>query len=132
MKKRDEWKAVRRGSIYCAPRCGGGCTWEAHLAAKRAGAILARVLGKGWKARIWENLGWHYEAFHPVGIKVSEYFHGAKFLYYHASTDDRIMPQHRAEGSSAREAVANLLRSVQATARQAKRASAAIEGALAK
>jgi hypothetical protein len=30
-------------------------------AATKAGkALLARMNGKGWKLRVWENFGWHY------------------------------------------------------------------------
>lgn len=30
---------------------------EATLAAKK---LLAQMTGRGWKIRVWENLGWHY------------------------------------------------------------------------
>lgn len=35
MKKHEEnrelsWDAVRNGAIYCAPACGGKCTWKAY------------------------------------------------------------------------------------------------------
>lgn len=59
MAARDKWQAIRRGPIYCAPRCGGGCTWEAYQRAQRDGAWLAKRLGDGWVVEVWENLGWH-------------------------------------------------------------------------
>ena len=37
--------------------------------------ILKKKLGKGWKGRVWENLGWHYECLkgpisvYPAGSK---------------------------------------------------------------
>jgi len=55
-----DWKARRNGRFYCAPACGGRCTWEAYQKAKRDAAALVKTLGPGWKARVHENLGWHY------------------------------------------------------------------------
>jgi len=53
--------AVRRGSIYCAPWCGANCTWAAFQEATKRGEALAKLLGDGWKPRVWENMGWFYE-----------------------------------------------------------------------
>ena len=56
---KKDYIAVRRGAIYCAPFCGGKCTWaEFQLATKRAEA-LCKKLGSGWEPRVHENLGWH-------------------------------------------------------------------------
>lgn len=30
--------------------------------AQAGAAKLVKMLGKGWKPRVWENLGWHYNA----------------------------------------------------------------------
>ena len=54
------WLPQRRGSIYCAPACGGRCTYAAFVKATKAAARLATRLGRGWKAEVFENLGWHY------------------------------------------------------------------------
>lgn len=74
--KKLSWKAVRRGEVYCAPACGGGCTRGAfELATKRAAALVQRM-GKGWKPDVWENLGWHYAVISPCGrikLHVSHY-----------------------------------------------------------
>lgn len=69
------WKPVRRGAIYCAPACGHGCTHAEFKAAtakaKTLCALLSQQSVKGWKPRVWENLGWHYAAISPCGrIKV--------------------------------------------------------------
>ncbi len=57
------WKARDLpGGIYCAPRCGGGCTKADYRRAVRAGAALAARMGDGWEPDVWENLGWHYKA----------------------------------------------------------------------
>lgn len=29
---------------------------------------LVATLGKGWKAKVWENLGWHFQAAHASGV----------------------------------------------------------------
>ena len=54
------WDAKRRGGIYCAPACGGGCTWKSYLEAKAKGEALAKKMGAGWTPHVWENSGWHY------------------------------------------------------------------------
>jgi hypothetical protein len=65
--------AVRRGKLFCAPWCGRGCTWVEHQAAVAGAARLIGRLGPGWKPRVHENLGWHYEAISPCGqVKVSQ------------------------------------------------------------
>ncbi len=46
----------------CASWCGSGSIGEEYHKAKRAAAALAKQLGKGWKPRVWENMGWHFEA----------------------------------------------------------------------
>lgn len=56
------WVPILRGSIYCAPRCGRGCTKAEYDAAVKAADALARVMGAGWEPEVWENLGWHYAA----------------------------------------------------------------------
>lgn len=65
MSQRLSWNPVRRGKVYCSPRCGGGCTWEDHRVAKMNAQQLAhhlnRTMGpRGWLPRVWENLGWHW------------------------------------------------------------------------
>ena len=63
--KQLSWKAVRRGLIYCAPACGGQCTWADYQKAKKNAKALAASLGKEWTTHVWENLGWHYMAVSP-------------------------------------------------------------------
>jgi hypothetical protein len=59
------WKPVRQGNIYCAPACGGNCTYSAYQQAERRANQLAKKLGVGWTVRIWENLGWYYKVISP-------------------------------------------------------------------
>lgn len=64
--KRD-WKPVRQGRIYCAPACGGRCTWAEYQLACAAARSLVSLLGPGWKSHVHENLGWHFEALYQSG-----------------------------------------------------------------
>jgi len=68
------WSPVRKGNIYCSPGCGGGCTWEAYEAAVAHASELCERLGEGFEPRVWENLGWHFEAVaHDRRIRVRDY-----------------------------------------------------------
>lgn len=62
MARDKRWTPVRRGALYCSPGCGLPCTWADFKRAARGAAALAEHLGPGWKPRVWENLGWHFEA----------------------------------------------------------------------
>lgn len=75
----DGWTPqAQRGGIYCSPRCGGKCTREAYdLAVQRSAEIVAQ-LGDGWKANIWENLGWHWEV--GKGSCIGDGIHGTGTL----------------------------------------------------
>lgn len=58
------WKPERRGSIFCSPACGAGCTYVAYeLAGAQAHALISAFTGSDleWIPRVWENLGWHWE-----------------------------------------------------------------------
>lgn len=81
----DRWTPIRKGKTYCSPACGGSCTQAAHDKAQREASKLAKRLGKGWKPRVWENLGWHYKAISPCGrIKVHTWKINGKDFGYHA------------------------------------------------
>lgn len=56
------WKPARRGHIYCSPACGGNCTMGEYKSALKSAEALAKKCGPPFKARVWENLGWHYDA----------------------------------------------------------------------
>lgn len=62
------WKPRRKGDTYCSPACGNHCTKAAFDLAHKRGAALAKRCGKGWSYKVWENLGWHYEATALGGI----------------------------------------------------------------
>ena len=62
------WKPVRKGNRYCSPACGRGCTIQEHAKAKADGKKLAARMGKGWRVRTWENLGWHYSVANKICV----------------------------------------------------------------
>lgn len=112
MNRRKElsWKPVRRGDLYCAPACGGRCTLADFSKASKAAKALARNLGKGWRGRVWENLGWHYEVISPCKrMKVSP---GVLHGYYHAFIGEPGSPggTWSEYGLTARGAILNTLR----------------------
>lgn len=53
------WKPQRNGPYYCAPACGGRCTWESYKARVKAARGWAKGLGPGWKGEARENLHWY-------------------------------------------------------------------------
>ncbi len=64
MAKELSWKPKLIGKQYCAPACGRGCTKsEYDRAVTLSNELVSRMKGKGWKPRVWENLGWHYEVY---------------------------------------------------------------------
>lgn len=65
---------------YCSARCGGHCTREAHTRAVDDGKSLVKLLGKGWKSVVHENLGWHFYAVHSK-TKATMHIHGARAFW---------------------------------------------------
>ncbi len=66
-------KPRRMGTRYCSSACGRGCTIFEHKRAVLQAKKMAANLGRNWRPRVWENLGWHSEAF--CG-KMAVYHHG--------------------------------------------------------
>jgi hypothetical protein len=61
--RRLSWTPVSRGGLYCSPACGAGCTRKEYDRAVRdADRLVRRLRGSGWRAEVWENLGWHFRA----------------------------------------------------------------------
>lgn len=54
------WTPILQGRQYCSPACGGRCTHKEYKDAVRKSNKLLKVMGPEWKARVYENLGWHY------------------------------------------------------------------------
>lgn len=59
MAMRDpSWEPVRRGRFYCSPGCGARCTIFQFDHAGILANQTAMRLGKNWKPRVHENMGW--------------------------------------------------------------------------
>ncbi len=59
-------KPIRDGEKYCAPFCGGGCTWTQYQHALKIAQVLCNRMGSDkWKPEVWENLGWHAKIVRP-------------------------------------------------------------------
>ncbi|WP_131421385.1 hypothetical protein [Comamonas thiooxydans] len=56
------WTPVHAGDIFCSPLCGAGCKKADFDNATAQASLLVSQLGHGWQSRVWENLGWHFEA----------------------------------------------------------------------
>jgi hypothetical protein len=103
--KELSWEPIRKGAIYCAPACGGSCTWAAHQRAVKDASALAKELGVGWHSRVWENLGWHHEAKFNSGSNMEFTVHrySPKHRYWASLRDGG---QFTADANTPKEAVA--------------------------
>jgi hypothetical protein len=57
----DAWTPKLNGEIFCAPACGFGCKKLDFDRVTERATALAKKLGDGWRPRVWENGGWHFE-----------------------------------------------------------------------
>lgn len=53
-------KPILRGALYCSPKCGCRCTKADYDRCWRKANALAKKMGRGWEADVWENCGWCY------------------------------------------------------------------------
>jgi len=91
-----DWIPRRRGDIYCSPACGGNCTYADYLkATKAADRLCKRLKGVGWKPRVHENLGWHYNVYNGH-LQVYPYSHNTFHCMIGRGTgpDDVGSPSH--------------------------------------
>lgn len=58
----DRWTPRLNGKMFCSPACGGKCKKADFDLATDGASALVSQLGRGWEPRVWENLGWHFEA----------------------------------------------------------------------
>lgn len=65
---KDFFVPRRRGAIYCSRGCGRLCTFAEYQRAVAVADKLARTMGRGWKPKVWENLGWHASASDAAGV----------------------------------------------------------------
>lgn len=115
--KKLSWKPKRRGNIYCAPACGRGCTYAEFVLAQTQGKRLAKRLGRGWEARIWENLGWHYEAVKNHVLRVHR-CPGCYHAYFAGGVEEGKTPEEAIK--RAMEAQRNRIKELQAVLRKAQ------------
>jgi hypothetical protein len=110
------WKPVSNGAIYCAPACGCGCTLAAYRQAHQDARELCKRLGKGWKPRVWENMGWHYCAIGADGyLKVHPNKYSRKvesYTAFLATEPDSDGGKWAESGDTPEEAIANMLKVV--------------------
>ncbi len=111
---KQDFVAVRRGPIYCAPFCGGKCTWAAFQLATQRAEGLCKKLGAGWKPHVHENLGWHASVVGLDGhMRVTINTNGGQMLDYTAylSPEGSSIPGGRwAESSKTPEAAIRAVR----------------------
>jgi hypothetical protein len=119
---RDRWKPILKKRTYCSPACGRGCTKAEHDEAVRKGNALCKRLGKGWKPRIWENLGWHFMA-EKGDMSVSDYGTNA---WANLHSESRQFPQHHATAKTPEKAVEKVLAEARKTAKALTLAAARI------
>lgn len=49
-------------ATFCSPSCGFQCRKAAFDRAMCEADLLAKRMGPGWVAEVWENCGWHFKA----------------------------------------------------------------------
>ena len=86
------WKPVRKGATYCSSACGGQCTRADYEKANEAGKLVLASLKnpKGWRVRVWENLGWHVSICKgEMSIHWAKYSRGVRYhVYCHSVPHD--------------------------------------------
>jgi hypothetical protein len=73
-------RLLQRGRVYCSPLCGHMCSRKDYDEAVAAASKLAILLGAGWRGRVWENMGWHYEVTKGV-CEISAHTSGGRTTY---------------------------------------------------
>jgi len=116
MKTSDLNKPARDKDRYCSPRCGRGCTHSEFTTATETAKKIASILGKPWKPRVWENLGWYWS----VGTPDCELH---QFSKKHWWADLHVEgKQYTGEGSTAQAALASLRTNILEVQRNAESA----------
>lgn len=101
------WSPIRQGDTYCSPGCGYGCTYEAYLTAHIKAERLAHRCGKGWKPRVWENLGWHYAATsHNNYVKVHPHDYGRRGYTVFFGCPEGVGGDYTAQGTDLKKTLA--------------------------
>lgn len=109
IKVNTNWKPVRRGRRYCSTACGAGCKYVDFQKAQRKVKKLVAALGPGWTSVVHENLGWHFNAVHPM-LKL-EVFPSGKNWWATTSTAS-VERQYQATGPTPRHALSALVNEI--------------------
>ena len=56
------WVPIHKGNIFCSPACGANCKYVDYVQANKRASALSKNLGGKWKSRVWENMGWFWNA----------------------------------------------------------------------
>lgn len=60
--KEKEMAETAETQLHCdMQKCGAGCTEAEYQAACSESKATADKMGRGWRPRVWENLGWHWD-----------------------------------------------------------------------
>lgn len=89
------WSPVKRGTVFCSPACGGDCTHAQYTEAHHRAAQLVSTLGSGWYPRVWENLGWHWEAYYGPKTNTT----ASLTITQDTHAGDLLLIAHHAHGS---------------------------------
>ena len=73
----DDNSPVQVGNTYCSPACGHGCKLSQYRKAVCGAAALQKKLKGNWEGRVFEKLGWHFEA-NSGPLTVSGDYHGKR------------------------------------------------------
>jgi hypothetical protein len=87
----ESWTPVLRGKTYCSPACGCGCKkLDFDQATRDAARLVEGLEGAGWRADVWESVGWHFRAVSgPVQVYGDRLGRGGK-LRYRCMISDRV------------------------------------------
>jgi hypothetical protein len=95
--------------VYCSAGCGHHCTRAEFDRATKGAKKLAAKLGKGWKPRVWENMGWFYEVQkNNVVVSLGGSLPPGRARYY--ARFNNPVHQTMSQGSTPQDAVDDALR----------------------
>lgn len=100
-------KPMQVGNTYCSPACGHGCKLANYRKAVRGAAALQKKLKGNWKARVFEKLGWHFDASSGPLTVVGDYHGPHKSVRYTCYLEGHLAVN--ASYATPQEAVAKVL-----------------------
>ena len=118
----QNWTPKRNGQTYCAPACGGRCSWTAYQRARIKARRAAARMGRGWRVNVFENLGWHWDVVSPDGsIEIGQSSYDPTFrasidhkYWGHGKTADAALKAALVEASAALPKLEALVKQIKA------------------